>query len=86
MILFTISNRVTDGGNSQPFNGTLRSWAKTTCEWSGIHGLAWYNHVDNRFTKVTTIILAVLSCIGLPIFLSVELYTYSQDYKVLAAG
>ena len=72
--------------NDEPFNGTIKSWAKTTCEWTGIHGLAWYNHIDNRVTKLATIILAIVSCIGLPIFLSIELYTYSQNYQVLASG
>ena len=70
----------------QPYDGSIKSWAKTTCEWASIHGLAWYNHIDNRVTKLATILLAMVSCIGLPLFLSYELVEYSQNYQVLTSG
>ena len=70
----------------EPFDGSIKSWAKTTCDWASIHGLAWYNHIDNRVTKLATILLAIVSCIGLPLFLSYELLEYSQNYQVLTSG
>ena len=82
-------DRTTDGSMSsvedRPFNGTLKSWAKTTCEWTSLHGPAWYNHIDNQFTKLTTIVLAIVSYVGLPIFVSYAVFAYSQDYQVLTS-
>ena len=70
----------------QPYDGTLKSWVQTTCDRTTIHGPGWYNRIDNRATKVATIILALVSCIGLPIFLSVELVLFSHNSEVLTSG
>ena len=71
---------------NQPHDGTINSWIRTTCDWTTIHGPVWYNRIDNRATKAATIILALVSCIGLPIFLSIELVLFSQNVEVLTSG
>ena len=75
-----------EGTDDQPRDGSINSWIRTTCDWTTIHGPVWYNRIDNRATKVATIILALVSCIGLPIFLSVELVLFSQNSEVLTSG
>ena len=78
-----------DGGMPSPkvidFDGTIKSWAKTTCERTSLHGPAWYSHIDNQFTKLTTIFLAIVSFVGLPFFVSYEVFAFSQDYQVLTS-
>ena len=70
----------------QPYDGTIKSWIKTTCDWATIHGPVWYNRSDNRYIRIVTVILALVSCIGLPIFLSIELAVFANEFGVLTSG
>ena len=72
-------------GNGDGLGG-LHEWAKVTCDWTSIHGLTWYNRIDNYFIKICCVFLAIAAVIGLPTFLTTQVINFAYNEAILTSG
>ncbi len=62
------------------------SWAQRLCDWSSIHGICWFNRVDNNFVRLCCCCLAFAAAFGLPPFLAYQMLAFAHNLDVLNKG
>ena len=79
-----ISNVVLKSKSQRSFDEITR-WICYLAENTSLHGIVWYDRVENKFLKSMIFLISVLIIIGLPVILIGQILDYQDDKTVLTS-
>ena len=79
-----ISNVVLKSKSQRSFDEITR-WICYLAGNTSLHGIVWYDRVENKFLKSMIFLITVLIIIGLPVILIGQILDYQDDKTVLTS-